>query len=140
MEDLKLKKRYEKAMEINNKLYDYLSKFIKCDKFFYKGYCNYHGISKVEEFWIHSNESKYGDITIGLDVYICDLDEFILHMSRWNESNWAKNIAPSEDKIFRNLSWETVESPDFIEFAKNEFFKYCELDKINKAYEQLALF
>ena len=31
MEDLELKKRYEKAMEINNKLYDYLSKFIKCE-------------------------------------------------------------------------------------------------------------
>lgn len=47
MEDLELKKRYEKAMEINNKLYDYLSKFIKCEKHLYLSYEKYQIVDKM---------------------------------------------------------------------------------------------
>lgn len=139
MEDLELKKRYEKTIEINNKLYDYLSKFIKCEKHLYLSYEKYFHISEEDAILIIFSCPKYKRCFINLGCYF-NRDSFRLSFDCYNNFDNESDILKNNRHVNFDLTWDKIESNDFIEFVKKELFKWGELDKINKAYEQLALF
>lgn len=140
MEDLKLKKRYEKAMEINNKLFDYLSKLIKCEKHLYLSYEKYFHISEEDGILIIFSCPKYKRCFLNLTAYF-NTDFFNLSFDCYDDSSCESDILKNNRHVtFEPLSWDKIESDDFLEFVKKELFKWCGLDKVNKAYEQLTLF
>lgn len=141
MNDRKLdyKNKIKKTIEINNKIFDYLNKFIKCDKDYWESDHIDFKISNKSKFSIILRNSIYKKISLYLDYRCIDSkDVFILMMEKIANQNNDKPYKPW--KKIPYLSWDKIESDDFIEFVKKELFKWCELDKINKAYEQLALF
>lgn len=141
MNDRKLdyKKKIEKTIKINNKIFDYLSKYIKCDKDYWESDHIDFKISDKSKFSIILRNSIYKKISLYLDYRCIDSkDVFILMMEKVANQNIDKPYKPW--KKIPYLSWDKIESDDFLEFVKKKLFKWCELDKINKAYEQLALF
>lgn len=141
MNDRKLdyKNKIEKTIVINNKIFDYLNKFIKCDKDYWESDHIDFKISDKSKFSIILRNSLYKKISLYLD-YRCinSKDVFILMMEKIANQNIDKPYKPW--KKIPYLSLDKIESDDFIEFVKKELFKWCELDKINIGYEQLTLF
>lgn len=141
MNDRKLdyENKIKKAIEINNKIFDYLNKFIKCDKDYWESDYIDFKISNKSKFSIILRNSIYKKISLYLDYRCIDSEDlFILMMEKIANQNNDKPYKPW--KKIPYLSLDKIESDDFIEFVKKELFKWCGLDKINKAYEQLALF
>ena len=141
MNDRKLdyKNKIEKTIVINNKIFDYLNKFIKCDKDYWESDHIDFKISNKSKFSIILRNSIYKKISLYLD-YRCinSEDVFILMMEKIVNQNNDKPYKPW--KKIPYLSLDVIENPDFLEFVKNEIFKFAEFDKANKIYEQLTLF
>lgn len=141
MNDRKLdyKNKIEKTIVINNKIFDYLNKFIKCDKDYWEADYIDFKISNKSKFSIILRNSIYKKISLYLD-YRCinSEDVFILMMEKIVNQNNDKPYKPW--KKIPYLSLDVIENPDFLEFVKNEIFKFAEFDKANKIYEQLTLF
>ena len=141
MNDKKLdyKNKIEKTIVINNKIFDYLNKFIKCDKDYWESDHIDFKISDKSKFSIILRNSIYKKISLYLD-YRCinSEDVFILMMEKIANQNNDKPYKPWQKIPY--LSLDVIENPDFLEFVKNEIFKFAEFDKANKIYEQLTLF
>lgn len=136
---LDYKKKEEKIIKLNNKLYDYLSEYIRCDKDYWEsGYSNFK-ISDKSMFSIILRNSKYKKIALHFTCHLnLDGAYFMLMMEKIANDNVDGPYKPC-DKI-PYLSWQDVESFDFMEFCKNKIFDFAEFNKANKIYEQLTLF
>ena len=141
MNDRKLdyKKKIEKTIKINNKIFDYLSKYIKCDIDYWESDYIDFKISDKSKFSIILRNSIYKKISLYLDYRCIDSkDVFILMMEKVANQNIDKPYKPW--KKIPYLSLDKIESDDFLEFVKNEIFDFAEFNKANKIYEQLTLF
>lgn len=141
MNDRKLdyKKKIEKTIVINNKIFDYLSKYIRCDKDYWESDHIDFKISDKSKFSIILRNSIYKKISLYLDYRCIDSkDVFILMMEKIANQNVDISYKPWRKIPY--LSWDKIESDDFLEFVKNEIFDFGEFNKANKIYEQLTLF
>ena len=136
---LDYKKKEEKIIELNNKLYDYLSEYIRCDKDYWEsGYSNFK-ISDKSMFSIILRNSKYKKIAVHFTCHL-NLDGAYFMLMMEKNANQNVDISYKPWKKIPYLSWDKIESDDFLEFVKNEIFDFGEFNKANKIYEQLTLY